>query len=298
MASAVTSVSPSAGSAASSSTPNQRASHGRAADVDHRRRHRAVDRDPVEGPHAVPVDRVALRAERGRVAVAGHAEQLDQAAVLPGLLDQLADQRGAGLLAVVGAAAGQVPAAGARVARRRPGSAAPGRAGSVATAYAAKRCARCRPSGPGHGVERRELRQPVGAQVDRAGRQAERGGGERAQRQRRRPRPRCSQRARSVGWPTRSRSVPPRTRHLVDQPVGVDRDAPVRQRPHVGEHVAQPGHGDRQAGLGGGLAHDGVVAGPRRGRPRRRAATRRPACRPWPTRAPAGTGRRRRCRSA
>ena len=69
----------------------------------------------------MPVDRVALGAERGGVAVAGHAEQLDQAARLAGLLDQLPDQRGAGLLAVVGAAAGQVPAARARGSRRRSG---------------------------------------------------------------------------------------------------------------------------------------------------------------------------------
>ena len=33
----------------------------------------------------------------------------------------------------------------------------------------------------------------------------------------------------------------------------------VRQGPHVGEDVAQAGNGDRQAGLGGGLADDGVV---------------------------------------
>jgi hypothetical protein len=52
--------------------------------------------------------------------------------------------------------------------------------------------------------------------------------------------------------------VPPRIDDRVDEPVGVDGHAAVRQRSHVGQHIAQPGHGDRQAGFGGRFPYDGV----------------------------------------
>jgi len=48
-------------------------------------------------------------------------------------------------------------------------------------------------------------------------------------------------------------------RHRIDQPVGVDGDAAVRQRAHVGQDVTESGYGDGQPGLGRGLADDGVV---------------------------------------
>src|SRR5689334_15185016 len=80
-----------------------------------------VDLDAVERPHAMPVDRISLRPERCRVAMAGHAEERHEPPALAGLLDELTDQCRTGLLAIVGAAAGQVPAARAGVVGRDPG---------------------------------------------------------------------------------------------------------------------------------------------------------------------------------
>jgi hypothetical protein len=111
---------------------------------------------------------------------------------------------------------------------------------------------------PGRGVERREVGDALGPQVDRPRWQAQGGGGERTQLQGLRlpgghPAGQVGRLADPVAQGAAAH------RHLVQQAIGVDRDAPVRQRPHVGEHVAQPGDGDREAGLGGGLTDHRVV---------------------------------------
>lgn len=60
----------------------------------------------------MPVDGEALGTDLLGLAVAGDAQQPADAADLAGLLVQLTQQRLSRLLAEVGAAAGQVPAAG------------------------------------------------------------------------------------------------------------------------------------------------------------------------------------------
>jgi hypothetical protein len=57
--------------------------------------------------------------------------------------------------------------------------------------------------------------------------------------------------------PVDQRAAPDRDR--VDEAVGVDGDTTVRQGAHVGQHIVESGDCDREAGLGGRLAHDGVV---------------------------------------
>src|SRR5947199_8835095 len=66
--------------------------------LDHARCTRPIDHHPVQHPYGVPVHRPLLRAERAWVVVVGDPEEAEDPALLPGLLDQLPQQAGGGLL--------------------------------------------------------------------------------------------------------------------------------------------------------------------------------------------------------
>ena len=102
----------------------------------------APDRSPVRraSPSAAPPG----RARPGLCRLSTASTRSIDPAQLPGLLDQFAQQPVGRLLAVIGAAAGQVPPPGTRDTRRDHRSSSTRPAGSVTSPYAAKRCRRCR----------------------------------------------------------------------------------------------------------------------------------------------------------
>ena len=98
--------------------------------------------------------------------MAGHTEQAYETAVLAGLFVQLTHQRRSGRLAEVGAAAGQMPPPGTRVAVGDPRQQHP--VGGVACDGVRRESLRAMQSvRPRDGMKRRHLGGLVGLQIDR-----------------------------------------------------------------------------------------------------------------------------------